>query len=106
MNNSETSFLIKITFHFEHHWGGGLTALGFGPDRISILVSMATDSSHRVIMGKILCCDHSSSFIFSWIFFILAGKKDTHKISHWFGIGQIGPLTIDLAAIERLEKSP
>ena len=34
--------------------GGGLTALGFGPDRIRTLVSMATDSSHRVIMGKIL----------------------------------------------------
>ena len=27
-------------------------ALGFGPDRIGTLVSMATDSSHRVIMGK------------------------------------------------------
>ena len=33
---------------------GGLTALGFGQDRIIMLVSMATDSSHRVIMGKIL----------------------------------------------------
>ena len=32
-------------------WGKG--ALGFGPDRIGTLVSMATDSSHRVIMGKI-----------------------------------------------------
>ena len=34
--------------------GGGKAALGFGPDRIGTLVSMATDSSHRVIMGKIL----------------------------------------------------
>ena len=34
--------------------GWGKTALGFGPDRIGTLVSMATDSSHRVIMGKIL----------------------------------------------------
>ena len=34
--------------------GGGVTALGFGQDRIIMLVSMATDSSHRVIMGKIL----------------------------------------------------
>ena len=34
--------------------GGGLAALGFGPDRIRILVSMATDSSHRVTMGKTL----------------------------------------------------
>ena len=34
--------------------GWGKAALGFGPDRIGTLVSMATDSSHRVIMGKIL----------------------------------------------------
>ena len=34
--------------------GSGLAALGFGPDQIRTLVSMATDSSHRVIMGKIL----------------------------------------------------
>ena len=54
MNISETSWPIIIKFHQEHHWGGGLTALGFGLDRISTLVSMATDSSHRVIMGKIL----------------------------------------------------
>ena len=32
-----------------YHWGGGLTALGFGPDQIRTLVSMATDSSHRVL---------------------------------------------------------
>ena len=35
-------------------WGGGKAALGFGPDRIGTLVSMATDSSHRVIMRKML----------------------------------------------------
>ena len=52
MNISETSWPIIIKFHLEHHWGGGLTALGFGLDRIRTLVSMATDSSHRVIMGK------------------------------------------------------
>ena len=54
MNISETSWPIIIKFHQEHHWGGGLTAIGFGLDRIRTLVSMATDSSHRVIMGKIL----------------------------------------------------
>ena len=54
MNISETSRLIIIKFHLKHHWGGGLTALGFGPDRIRTMVSMATDSSHRVIMGKVL----------------------------------------------------
>ena len=54
MNISETSFQIVIKFHLEHHCGGGLAAYGFGPDLIRTLVSMATDSSHRVIMGKTL----------------------------------------------------
>ena len=54
MNISETSWPIIMKCHLKHHWGGGLAALGFGPDRIRTLVSMATDSSHRVIMGKIL----------------------------------------------------
>ena len=54
MNIPETSWLIIIKFHLKHPWGGGLAALGFGPDRIRTLVSMATDSSHRVIMWEIL----------------------------------------------------
>ena len=56
INISKTSWPIIIKFHQEHHWGGGLTVLGFGLelDRIRTLVSMATDSSHRAIIGKIL----------------------------------------------------
>ena len=80
MNISETSCPIKIKFHMKHHWGGGLAALGVGPDRIKTLVSMATDSSHRE------ACDHSSSFIFDWIFFILAGNKDNHKMLEEFNL--------------------
>ena len=53
-NISKTSCPIKTKFHLEHHWDGGLTALGFGQDQIRTVVSMATDSSNRVIMGKIL----------------------------------------------------
>ena len=30
MNTSEISWSIIIKFRQEHHWGGGLTALGFG----------------------------------------------------------------------------
>ena len=52
MNISETSRPIAIKFYLKQHWGGGKAALGFWPDRIGTLVSMATDSSHRVIMGK------------------------------------------------------
>ena len=54
INISETSWPIIFKFHQKHHWGRGLTILGFRLDRIRTLVSMATDSSHRVIMGKIL----------------------------------------------------
>ena len=35
-----------------HHWVGGLIALGFGADCIKIVVSMAIDSSHILRMGK------------------------------------------------------
>ena len=54
MNISETSGPIATKFYLKHHWVGGKAALGFGADRIRTLVSMATDSSHRVIMGKML----------------------------------------------------
>ena len=54
INISETSWPIVFKFHLEHHWNGGLAALGFGPERIGTLVSMGSDSSHRVIMGKTL----------------------------------------------------
>ena len=85
MNISETSWRMVIKFHLEHYWSEGFAALGFGPDQIRTLVSMATDNSHRVVMGKY--CDHSSSFIFDW-FFILADNKDNHKISDEIEIRQ------------------
>ena len=52
MNISETSWPIAIKFHLKHYWAGGKAALGFGADQIRTLVSVATDSSHSVIMGK------------------------------------------------------
>ena len=52
MNISATSWPIGMKFYLKHHWGGGKASVGFDPDRIRTLVSMATDSSHRVIMGK------------------------------------------------------
>ena len=56
----------------------GKAALGFGADQIRTLVSMATDSSHRVIMEK--------RAVFDRIFFILAGNYDIHKSLHEFEI--------------------
>ena len=54
MNISATKRLITTKFYLKHHLGGGKTAIGFGPDQIGTLVSIAMDSSHRVLMGKIL----------------------------------------------------
>ena len=52
MNISETSRPITIKFYLKHHWGRRRAALCFGADQIRTLVSMATDNSDRVIMGK------------------------------------------------------
>ena len=52
MNISKTSWPIAIKFYLKHYRGGGKAALGSGADQIRTLVSMATDSSLKVIMGK------------------------------------------------------
>ena len=52
MNISATSWPIRMKFYLKHHWVGEKASVGFDLDRIRTLVSMATDSSHRVIMGK------------------------------------------------------
>ena len=54
MNISENSGPIATKFYLKHHWVEGKDAIGFGPDPIRTLVSMETDSSLRVIMGKML----------------------------------------------------
>ena len=48
----KTSGPNATKFYLKHHWGEVKAAFGFCQDRIRTLVSMATDSSHRVIMGK------------------------------------------------------
>ena len=52
MNISETSGPIAIKFYLKYQLGGGKASLGFRPDQIRTLVCMATDSFHRVVMGK------------------------------------------------------
>ena len=52
MNISATSWLIGMKFYLKRLWGGGKASVGSDPDRIRTLVSMATDSSHRLIMAK------------------------------------------------------
>ena len=74
---SKNSRQNATKFYLKHHLGEGKASLGFGPDRIRTLVSMATDSPHRVIMGKTA----SSRFlnVFDRILFNLAGKDDMHE---------------------------
>ena len=64
--------------------GGEKAVLGFGQDRIRTLVSMATYSSHRVIIGK-RCC-HFFSTGFHPIIFILAGSRDMHESLEEFDV--------------------
>ena len=79
---------MAIKFYMKHHWGRGKAALPFGADQIRTLVSMATNSSHRVIMGK----NHVFSAVFDRILFILAGNYDIHKSLHEFEI-RLDPTT-------------
>ena len=69
---------------------------------IQPLVSMVTD---RVMMEKKRCL-HFFWAVFHLFFFILAGNNDMHEGSDKFEYGLIGSLTAELAALERLKKSP
>ena len=63
MNISATERPITTKFYLKHHWGEEKAALGFGPDRLGTLVSMATDSSHRVFNGENLVSTLAASFL-------------------------------------------
>ena len=60
---SATSGPLTNKFDLNHHWGLGKAASGVGPDRIRTLVSMATDSFHRVIMGENIVAALGLSFL-------------------------------------------
>ena len=78
--------VCPFTLSNMNHLGEGKSALGFGPDQIRILVSMATDSSHRAIMRK--SCEHSNSSILIGSYSILAGNTDSYKTLDRFKIQQ------------------
>ena len=50
------------------------------------------------------CCDHSSAFIFDWIFFMIAGKKGNYKSLDGFEIWpfQTGSTTIRRKTLRRI----
>ena len=62
----------------------GKAAIGFVPDWIKTLVSMATDSSHRVLMEKIVFPLFLSCFIRSFLYF--KGNDDMYQSSEEFEI--------------------
>ena len=68
LNLSETSRPIAIKFNLQPHLVGKV-ALGFGQDRIRGLVSIATDSSYRVIMENAVYT-LASSFLFGFSSFL------------------------------------
>ena len=78
LSSSSTIFIMNISeairtaikFYLKHHWVGGKAAWGFGADQFRTLVSMATDSSHRVLMEKRR--HHVFSNVFDLILSILA----------------------------------
>ena len=105
MNISETSRPITTKFYLKHHWGRGKAALGFDADQIRTLVSMATDSSHRVIMGKrassrFLDCFWSESFLYLQVTMTYIRACMSSKF------GCIQPQTTELAALECRKKFP
>ena len=87
-----------------HHWGKRLTALGFGLDWVVILVSMLTDSFHRLILGK--SCDHSSSFILIGSSLLLHVTRTTIKDLMGSKFDRMRQRTYELAALVLLKKSP
>ena len=65
---------------------------------------MATDNSHRVMIGKTT----SSRFLdcFDRSLFIFAGNNDIHNSLDEFEILRVKPRTAGLFALERLNKTP
>ena len=49
-----------------------------------------------------ISCEHSSSSIFNWIFFNLAGNEYNQIILKGYGFSKIQQRTAELAALERL----
>ena len=94
-----------MKFYLKHHWGGEKAALGFGADKIRTLVSMATDRSHRVIMGKTA----SSCFLQMYLIGSFSYLRVTMTcMGAWMSskFGRIRPRTTELAALERMKKIP
>ena len=85
--------------------GWGIVCIRFGPDQISTLISMAANSSHMVIMGNNLVTTLASSFLIGSSLFLQV-TRTIIKSRLGLKFGKIRPGTEELAAPERLKKSP
>ena len=104
-NMSATSGPIATRFYLKHHWGWGKAALGLGLDRIRILISMATDSSHRVILGKNLVATLTPLLLIGSSSFLQVTRTIiTSRMG--LNLSQIRSRTAEFAALERLKTSP
>ena len=99
---SESKRPIATKFYLKHFLGWGKVAIGFGPNRIRTLFSMAAPIG--LYWGK--SCDHSSAFIFNRIFLNFRVMRTTTTSLMSSKFGQIRPRTAEIAPVERLEKSP
>ena len=104
MNISATSRPITIKFYQKHHWDGGKGCFWFWPDWIKALVSMATNSSHSVIMEKMVLPLFLSSF--SSDRFYTAGNDDMHGSSEEFEIQPVRTTDCGVSFPWRMKKSP
>ena len=103
MNISANSRPIGMKFYLKHHWGGGKVSVGFDPDRIRTLVSMATDSSHRVGKNDVITL---SRMLLIGSFSYLQVTMTCMRASMSSKFGRIRPPTTELAALERMKKIP
>ena len=81
----------QFKFRLKYHLSEGRAALCFGPDRIITLFSMATESSHNVIMGSTVLI---GPFSYSQVTMTYTRAWMSSKF------GQIRPRTKELATIE------
>ena len=104
INISANSRLIGMKFYLKHHWGGEKAAWGFGADQFRTLVSMATDSSHRVIMGKNGAITFSRMFLIGSFSYLQVTMTCIRALMS-SKFGWIRPRTNELAALELMKKS-
>ena len=92
-------------FYLKHHLGRGKYALGSGLDRIRILVSLASHSSHMLIMGKNGVLRFSQAFLIRSFSYL---QLTMTYIRAWMSsnFNEIRAWTTELSALDNLIQIP